>query len=370
MLELHPDGYGFLRSDSLLSSVKDIYVSAAQVRRFALRTGDRITGKVRPLRDGDKYAALLYVTAINGAPADGPINRPLFEELTAVYPTRRICLESRSAEKLQDMRLIDLITPIGFGQRALLHCPPKTGKRLLMKHLANVITENHPEAAVLVLLFNETPEDVTLLRDQVKCPVLATTFDMPPENHLRLADLAVEYAQRMAEQKRDVVLLVDSLTTLAKVYTTAAMQQGRQVPGMVNPASLQKAKRLFGAARSLREGGSLTVIAAMNNDGVNKVDEAIISEFRAAANLELVLSAYHAKAGVYPPIDLRLSRTRRAESIMSPEQIEGLKTIHSLVSELPREEDAIPELLKLLDKTGTNAELLSRIKDWAAALRG
>lgn len=368
VLELHPDGYGFLRSEQLLPSAKDIYVAAAQVRRFGLRTGDRIVGKVRPLRDGDKYAALLYVTEVNGAAPEQSVSRPAFEELTAIYPNRRISLESRSVEKLDDLRLIDLLAPIGFGQRALLQCPPATGKRRILQHLANTIAENHPEAAVMVLLFNENPEDVTLLRDRVKCPVLATTFDMPPENHLRLADIVIEYAQRMAEMKRDVIILADSLTTLSRVCTTAAMQQGRQTPGMVGPASLQKAKRLFGAARCLREGGSLTVIAAMNADAATKVDEAIISEFRGAANMELVLDAATAAKGVYPPIDVMRTGTRRAELFVPRAQLEGQKLIRSMVTELAPA-SPIAELLSMLGKAPTNEELLARIGEWTAAMR-
>lgn len=368
ILELHPDGYGFLRSEQLLPSAKDIYVAAAQVRRFSLRTGDRIVGKVRPLRDGDKYSALLYVTEVNGAAPEQSVSRPAFDELTAIYPNRRINLETPGAEKQDDLRLVDLLAPIGFGQRALLQCPPATGKRRLMQRLANAIVENHPEAAVMVLLFNENPEDVTLLRDRVKCPVLATTFDMPPENHLRMADMAVEYAQRMAEMKRDVVILAESLTTLSRVCTTAAMQQGRQMPGMVGPASLQKAKRLFGAARCLREGGSLTVIAAMNVEIANKVDEAIISEFRGAANMELVLDAAAAAKGVYPPIDLTRSGTRRAELFVPRTQLEGQKLVRSMMTELA---PAIPvaELLSMLEKAPTNEDLFARVRDWAAAMR-
>lgn len=368
ILELHPDGYGFLRSEQMLPSTKDIYVAAAQVRRFSLRTGDQISGKVRPLRDGDKYAALLYVTSINGVTADQLATRPSFDDLTAIYPNRRINLETSGAEKQDDLRLVDLLAPIGFGQRALMQCPPATGKRRLMQRLANAISENHPDAVVMILLFNENPEDVTLLRDHVKCPVLATTFDMPPENHLRLADMAIEYAQRLAEMKRDVVILADSLTTLSRVCTTAAMQQGRQMPGMVGPASLQKAKRLFGAARCLREGGSLTVLAAMNADASNKVDEAITSEFRAAANMELVLDAATAAKGIYPPIDLTRTGTRRAELFVPRAQLESQKLIRSMVTELAPAAP-VAELLSMLEKAPTNDDLFSRVRDWAAAMR-
>lgn len=369
VLELHPDGYGFLRSDSLLPTAKDIFVAASQVRRFGLRAGDHIVGRIRPQRDGDKYSAMLYLTSVNGVSPDALGSRPAFDEMTAIYPTRRIRLTSASGKTPDDLRLIDLLAPIGFGQRGLIVCPPGVGKRRLLAHLANAISENHPEAQVSALLFNETPEDVTIFRDQVKCQVLASTFDMPPEHHLRLSDLCVENAQRMVEMKKDVVLLVDSLTTLSRVFTTAAMQQGRMIPGSVSPGSLQKAKRLFGAARCLREGGSLTVIAVMNNDPSTKVDEAIINDFRGAANMELTLDASLAQKGVQPPFDLIFSGTRRAAGIQSAAEQDGLKLIRSALREVTPAQ-AIPELLKMLDTAGSREELLQRIRSWVEATRG
>lgn len=368
VLEMHPEGYGFLRTDSLLPTARDIFVAASQVRRFGLRPGDRIVGRVRPMRDGDKYSAMLYLTSVNGAGSDVLASRPAFEDLTPIYPRRRIRLSSASGKTPDDLRLMEMITPIGFGQRGLIICPPETDRRSLMAHLADAIHENHPEALLTALLFNETPEEVTELRDRIPCPVLASTFDMPPEHHLRLADLAVESASRMVEMKKDVILLVDSLTTLARVFTTAAMQQGRQQPGTINPSSLQKAKRLFGSARCLREGGSLTVIAVMNNDPASKLDEAIINDFRSAANMELVLDAALARKGVSPAIDLTFSGTKRAEGIQTPEEQDGLKLIRSVLREVAPDR-AIPELLSMLDKAGSGAELLQRIRAWVDAVR-
>ncbi|MBQ7849447.1 MAG: hypothetical protein IJ343_06990, partial [Clostridia bacterium] len=257
VLELHPEGYGFLRSDNFLPSSKDIYVSMAQIRRFGLRTGDYVVGKTRPQRDGDKYAAMLYITEVNGETAENLIVRPAYEDLTPVYPSRRIDLESHDDNNVDTMRLADLIAPLGFGQRGLILCPPDTGKTELLQDFANVIKANHPEAEVMVLLIDETPEDVTCFRDQVTCPVLASTFDQPPENHLRLTDLVLERAQRLVEQGKDVVLLVDSLTRLAKIYTTTAAQQGRGAPGMVNPTSLFRAKKLF--AESILAAGGVEI---------------------------------------------------------------------------------------------------------------
>ena len=367
VLEMHPDGYGFLRSDTFLPSSKDIYVSMAQIRRFGLRTGDKVVGKTRPQRDGDKYTAMLYITEVNGMPADELNGRPSFDELTPIYPTRRIDLESHGGEPLDDMRLTDLIAPLGFGQRGLILCPPDTGKTALLQHFASVITANCLEAEVMVLLIDENPADVSLFRDQVPCQVLASTFDQMPENHLRLADVVLERAERLVEQGRDVVLIVDSLTRLAKIYTTAAAQQGRTVQGMVNPTSLFKAKKLFGAARCVKEGGSLTVIAAMNIETGSKVDDSVVEEFKGTANMELVLDASLARAGINPPINLQLSGTRRAEMLLDAAQLEGLKLVRGMLNST-RSATAVPQLLSLMDKAETNDALLMKIKDWVALM--
>ncbi len=369
VLELLPEGYGFLRSENMIASARDVYVAAAQIRRFGLRSGDKVTGKVRPLRDGDKYPALLTVSQVNGMLPDAAASRPNFDQLTPIYPTRRICLERKEGPQLSDLRLMDLITPIGFGQRGLIQCGPGTGKARLLTRLANVITMNHPEAEVMMVFFNETPENVTVIRESVKCPVAATTFDMPPEAHLRLADLVIERAQRLVEMKKDVVLLVDSLTTLIRVISTAAMQAGRAVPGMISPQSLQKAKRLFGAARCLREGGSLTVIAAMNTDSGAKADDSVVGDFRGAANMELVLDPALARAGVQPPFDLSRCATRRAEAILTPAHQEGLKLLRGMLARMPAE-NAVRELSSMLEKAPTNEDLLSRIKVWAESMKG
>ena len=369
VLEILPEGYGFLRSDSMVATSRDIYVASAQIRRFGLRSGDRITGKVRPQRDGDKYPALLVVSKVNGLAPESAAGRPNFDALTAIYPTRRICLERKDAPQLTDLRLMDLIAPIGFGQRGLLQCGPGTNKARLLTRLANVITLNHPEAEVMLLLFNETPENVTLIRESVKCPVAASTFDMSPENHLRLADMILERSERLVEMKKDVVLLVDSLTTLIRVISTAAMQAGRAVPGMISPQSLQKAKRLFGAARCIREGGSLTVIATMNTDSGVKADDSVVSEFRGAANMELLLDSALARAGVQPPFELSRSGTRRAEAILTPEHQEAIKLLRGMLSHMPAE-NALRELTSMLEKAPTNEELISRIKVWAESMKG
>ena len=369
ILEVLPEGYGFLRGEGMIASGRDVYVASAQIRRFGLRTGDRVSGKMRPQRDGDKYPALLVVNEVNDLPPEAVLNRPAFDTLTPIYPNRRIQLERKDAPQLNDLRLLDLVTPIGFGQRALIQCAPHTGKTRLLTRMANAISANHPEAEVMLLLFNETPENVTIIRESVKCQVLATTFDMPPENHLRLADMVIERAQRLAEMKQDVVLLVDSLTTLIRVISTAAMQAGRAVPGMINPQSLQKAKRLFGAARCIREGGSLTVVATMNTDNGMKADDSVVNEFRGAANLELVLDQTLARNGIYPPFDLTKCVTRRADPILSPAHAESLKLLRSMLARMPGD-TAIKELISMLEKAPTNEDLISRVKAWANSMQG
>lgn len=369
ILELHPDGYGFLRGASLTPSNRDIYVSMAQVRRFYLRTGDFVTGKVRPQRDGDKYSAMLYITEVNGCPADSVANRPAFDALTPCYPHEHITLEVEgSSNEFLDMRLIDLVAPIGFGQRGLIHCPPAMDKAHLLSSIANAASICHPDAVVMTLLLGGTPEDATLYRDHTHGEVIASTFDQTPENHLRITDMVLERAERLVEMKKNVILLVDSLTYLSKVYTTAAVQQGRQTIGMVNPVSLQKAKKLFGAARCLREGGSLTIFAVMNIETGSRVDDSIAEDLKGTANMELVLDTAAARAGIYPPVNLLLSGTKRAELIASKEQLDGIQLIHEMLGSL-RAVDMIPQLLSMLEKTTNNEDLLVRIKDWAALMK-
>lgn len=369
ILELHPDGYGFLRGASLTPSNRDIYVSMAQVRRFYLRTGDFVTGKVRPQRDGDKYSAMLYITEVNGCPADSVANRPAFDALTPCYPHEHITLEVEGgSSEFLDMRLIDLVAPIGFGQRGLIHCPPAVDKARLLSSIANAASICHPDAVVMTLLLGGTPEDATLYRDHTHGEVIASTFDQTPENHLRITDMVLERAERLVEMKKNVILLVDSLTYLSKVYTTAAVQQGRQTIGMVNPVSLQKAKKLFGAARCLREGGSLTIFAAMNIETGSRVDDSIAEDLKGTANMELVLDTAAARAGIYPPVNLLLSGTKRAELIASKEQLDGIQLIHEMLGSL-RAVDMIPQLLSMLEKTSNNEDLLVRIKDWAALMK-
>lgn len=368
VLEIHPDGYGFLRNETFQPSSRDIYVSMAQIKRFGLRNGDLVEGKTRPKREGDKYTAMLYITGVNGVVPDELQGRVCFDELTPMYATRRISLDQQPDERCDAARLVDLVAPLGFGQRGLILCPPECGKSELLTSLANTVSRNHPDAVVLMLLVEEFPEDVTLIRERARCTVLASTFDQPPESHLRLADMALEYAERQVEQKKDVVLIVDSLTRLAKTFTTASAQQGRYVPGQVNPASLMRAKRMFGAARSLKEGGSLTVLGAMNVDNGNRVDDVVVEEFKGTANMELWLDSAIARTGLTPPVNIQLSGTRRAELLLSEDQQRDLKLLRSAMGSM-NPNQALAQLLDMIAKTSSNTELLSKLKDWVELMK-
>lgn len=363
LLEIHPDGYGFLRPENFLPGHQDIYVSMAQIRRFGLRTGDYVTGKTRPQREGDKYSALLYITDVNGQSPDELQGRPFFEQLTAIYPTRRIELSAGEAHAPPTLRMMDLVVPIGFGQRGLIIAPPMAGKRRILIELANAITEKYQNAHVMMLLIDVRPEDVTEVRDHVKCEVLSSTFDRSPENHARVAEMVTERAQRLCEKQKDVVVLVDSLTMLARAYNNIAAQQGRAAPGMLNPATLYKAKKLFGTARNLREGGSLTVIGSLSADTGNRLDDAIAEEFKGTATMELYLTRELAEQGVFPAFDLMRSGTRRDELLISKEQQNEIKSVRSVLSASSNTE-AVRQLIEMMDKTANNADLLSRLKDW------
>ena len=367
VLELHTDGYGFLHTQGFTASNRDVYVAAGPIRRYQLRSGDVVTGKVRPPREGDRFAALLIVSTVNGQPAEENARRPAFDTLTAVYPHRQINLHTDDP-RLRQIRVLDLLTPVGFGQRALLLCQPDSGKGTLLRDLANVITANHPEAEVMVVMLDERPEDVTLFRDQVSCQVAASTFDQTPENHIRLADLTGEYAQRRAEAGKDVVLLVDSLTKLSKTFTTAAAQQGRAMPGMINPSSLHRAKRLFGSARALREGGSLTIFGCLDVETGNKVDDTIIEDFRDAATMTLVLDATLARAGCVPPIQTGQSTTRRPDLFLDASRLEGLRLMRSAFSGSTSQQ-IIRQLNSLVERTSSNDDLLARLPDWLKMMK-
>ncbi|HPJ02727.1 MAG TPA: transcription termination factor Rho [Candidatus Limiplasma sp.] len=367
ILEILPDGFGFLRSRSLLPGRKDFYVSVATIRRYDLRTGDFVAGKVRPGRDLDKFAALMYVDTINGKPYDAEAERPLFDELTAIYPNRRIKLESCGTESNWPMRITDLIAPIGFGQRSMIVAPPESGKTIMMQEICKAIKQNDEDAVLMMLLIDERPEAVTEVRDALDgiAEVFATTFDEAPDAQTRVADTMLERAQRLVEQGKNVIVLLDSLTKLTRAYQAAATQGSRTMTNTVTPTALVKPKRFFGAARNTREGGSLTVIATILTNTGSRVDDIIFEEFKGTANMTLWLDTPEANEPMFPVIDMRRSGTKREDMLLEPEAIESLKAVRMVLGSATNRE-ALVQLIDMMSKTTCNADLFVRLKDWVA----
>ncbi len=363
ILEIHPEGYGFLRAENFLPGSKDVYVSIAQIRRFGLRTGDHIVGKTRPQREGDKYSALLYITEVNGIHPDELRDRVAFDDLTPVYPSKRITLENSADNTDLAIRLVDLIAPIGFGQRALIVAPPKAGKTTILSKIANAITRNYPDVHVMVLLVDERPEEVTDLRESIAGEVLASTFDEMPENHIRLAEMVLERAQRLVEQKKDVVVLMDSITRLSRAYNAVAPQTGRAMSGGLAPGVLHKPKRFFGAARNVREGGSLTVIATALIETGSRMDDIIFEEFKGTGNMELVLDRELSEKRVFPAVNLQKSGTRREDLLLNQKELDGIRSIRGVLSSA-NAKDATEQLLSMMEKTKTNNDLFAKLQDW------
>lgn len=352
ILEIQPEGFGYLRTGNYLPGRSDIYVSPAQIRRFHLRTGDKVSGKVRPRRENETHSMLLYVTDVNGIDAEDVKEPVSFDTLTAVYPTRQILL-SQNAPANKVLRAIDLMCPIGFGQRAMISAPSRSGKTALLAEIAASIHAQYPEAHLLCLLLGERPEDITIARDTMPGEVIYAGFDEPMENHTRIAELTMERALRLAEQKKDVVLLVDSLTALCRAYSDCAPQNVRILSGGLAAGSLAKPKRLFGTARALREGGSLTIIAVMLSDTGIPLDHAIKKEFRGTANMELSLEGANR-------IDYTGSMTRNAAAMLSPEALAAMEKLHALAQEKGNEEFG-RYLGGLMDETENNDQLIQRL---------
>ena len=319
ILEVHPDGYGFLRTNHYLPGKQDVYISNAQIRRFALRTGDYVVGKTRPQRESDRYSAMLYITEINGAIPEEMPARARFEDLTAIYPKKRLTLNGKRDHDTA-LQLIDLVCPIGFGQRAMLLCPPKVDRLALLKKLASSISKNHSKAQLMLLLVDQRPEEVTDIKESVKGEVVYATFDEPAENQVRVTEMALERAMRMVEQKKDVVILADSLTRLAKACNTIAPQSARTMGGGLAAGALNKPKKFFGAARNTREGGSLTIIATMLCDTGSELDAAILQEFRGNSNMTCALLPVNQELGMEPAIRLEDSATIHDEWLLSEEE--------------------------------------------------
>ena len=337
VLEILPDGFGFLRSadGSYLAGPDDIYVSPSQIRRFNLRTGDSISGKIRPPKEGERYFALLKVDQINYDRPENARNKILFENLTPLFPDERMTLESGngSSEDLTG-RIIDLVAPIGKGQRGLIVAPPKAGKTIMMQHMAQSIVRNNPECFIIVLLIDERPEEVTEMQRTVRGEVVASTFDEPPARHVQVAEMVIEKAKRLVEHKKDVVILLDSITRLARAYNTVVPSSGKVLTGGVDAHALEKPKRFFGAARNIEHGGSLTIIATALVDTGSKMDEVIFEEFKGTGNMELHLDRKIAERRVYPAINIRRSGTRREDLLMNEADLQRVWILRKLLNDM------------------------------------
>lgn len=360
VLEILPEGYGFLRPCQYLPSHDDIYVSASQIRRFDLRTGDLVAGQVRGPKENERYFALLRVEQVNGVDPEEASERLHFEGLTPIYPRKRITLET-SPERIST-RIIDLIAPIGKGQRGLIVSPPKAGKTTLLKEIANSISENEPDIVLMVLLIDERPEEVTDMERSVKGEVVSSTFDEPPENHIKVAEMVLERAKRLVEHKRDVVILLDSITRLARAYNLVIPPSGRTLSGGVDPAALHKPKRFFGAARNLEEGGSLTILATALIETGSRMDDVIFEEFKGTGNMELILDRRLAERRIFPAIDVLRSGTRKEEMLLSPEELELNWYFRKATAGMSPAE-AIEMLIDHIRKTRSNESLVALFQD-------
>ena len=364
VLEILQDGFGFLRSadSSYLAGPDDIYVSPSQIRRFNLRTGDTVAGKIRPPKDGERYFALLKISEINFSKPENSKNKILFENLTPLFPQDRLELQlgNGSTEDLS-ARVIDLTAPIGKGQRGLIVSPPKAGKTLILQNIAQSITRNNPEVRLIVLLIDERPEEVTEMQRSVRGEVVASTFDEPPSRHVQVADMVIEKAKRLVEHKEDVVILLDSITRLARAYNTVIPSSGKVLTGGVDAHALERPKRFFGAARNLEEGGSLTIIATALVETGSKMDEVIYEEFKGTGNMELHLDRKVAEKRIYPAINVRRSGTRREDLLTSEEELQRMWILRKLLSSM-EDVQATEFILDKLKDTKTNDEFFNSMK--------
>jgi len=362
VLEILPDGFGFLRSPNYnyLPSAEDIYVSPAQIRRFDLKKGDTLCGTIRPPKEKEKYFALLKVDNINGHAPEKARERILFENLTPLYPNERLVMET-TKERLGP-RVLDLAAPIGKGQRGLIVAPPRTGKTILLQNIANSIATNNPDITLIVLLIGERPEEVTDMQRIVRGEVIASTFDEPPERHVQIAEMVIEKARRLVEHGNDVVILLDSITRLARAYNTVQPHSGKVLTGGIDANALHKPKRFFGAARNIEQGGSLTIIATALIDTGSRMDEVIFEEFKGTGNMELVLDRRLAERRIWPAIDFTKSGTRKEELLFHPNEMEKIYLLRQAVSDLPPV-DAMNLILGRLKKTNSNVEFLLSMKE-------
>lgn len=357
VLEILPDGFGFLRSqkNNYLPSQNDIYVSPSQIKRFSLRTGDFISGQIREPKDNEKYRALLRVEAVEFDDPEHMKDRDYFDNLTPLYPMDRIKLEASKDNNA--MRVMDLVTPIGKGQRGLIVAPPRTGKTVLLKNIANSITQNHPEVVMMVLLIDERPEEVTDMARSVRADVISSTFDEPPDRHIQVAEIVLERAKRLVERKTDVVILLDSITRLARAYNAVIPPSGKVLSGGLDSNALQKPKRFFGAARNIEEGGSLTIIATALIDTGSRMDDVIFEEFKGTGNMELHLDRNLSDRRIFPAIDVTRSGTRKEELLIPKEDLNRLWVLRKVLMEM-NDVDAMGFLLEKLSKTRDNKDFL------------
>jgi transcription termination factor Rho len=356
VLDVMQEGYGFLRPINYLPSDEDIYISASQIRKFDLRTGDLVSGKCRAPKENERYFGLLQVNAVNGEPPETAAERLHFAALTPLYPQTKLVLET-SPSKLST-RIIDLLAPVGLGQRGLIVAPPKAGKTLLLKEIANSISTNRPDIDLFVLLIDERPEEVTDMQRSVKGEVVASTFDEVPEHHIKVAEMVLERATRLVEHKRDVVILMDSITRLARAYNLVVPPSGRTLSGGIDPAAFHRPKRFFGAARNVEEGGSLTILATALVETGSRMDDIIYEEFKGTGNMELHLDRRLAERRIFPALDIRRSGTRREELLLSKEELEKLWAIRKSMND---SQEYVEQFLKKLGNTKNNREFLDML---------
>ena len=361
VLSVVDDGFGFLRGDRLVPGPNDVYVSQSQIRRFALRNGDYVTGQVRQPKDSEKYYGLLRVEAINGVDPETAKRRPNFEELTPIFPDEMLELETDSIELSQ--RLVDLFAPVGRGQRGLIVSPPKAGKTMLLKSIAHGITQNNPDVYLMVLLVGERPEEVTDMRRSVRGEVIASTFDEPVEDHTRVAEIAIERARRLVETGRDVVILLDSITRLARAYNLAVPTSGRTLSGGIDPIALYPPKRFFGSARNIEDGGSLTIIATCLIETGSRMDDVIFEEFKGTGNMEIRLDRRLAEKRIYPAIDIFASSTRREDLLFTEEQLRQVWLLRRMAAMVGDQgTDATETVIERVARTDSNSEFLTMLK--------
>ena len=355
----HQDGYGFLRPINYGPSAEDIYISSSQIRRFGLRIGDKVAGKARPPKESERYYGLMHVESVNGKDPEEAKQRPHFPALTPLYPNKQIQLSTKG--NILTTRMIDMFAPVGFGQRGLIVAPPKAGKTTILKEIANGITENHPDVELIVLLIDERPEEVTDLERSVKGDIVYSTFDLQPSNHTRVSELVLERAMRLVEDKRDVVILMDSITRLARAYNLVVPPSGRTLSGGIDPAALYKPKKFFGAARNIEEGGSLTILATALVDTGSRMDDVIYEEFKGTGNMELQLSRQLAERRIFPAIDMKKSGTRKEDLLMSEEQLE--ETWRLRKNMVGDSLDYTEQFIQILRKTKNNEEFIQAFQD-------